>query len=130
MINIIWIAVILLAAVSQWYIIEFRQRTPNHMFWFLIRVIVFSGFFWWYMVSGFMWYWVAFYMIMTFAWLFPLLLNIFRGKPVGYMSKRGFDRLIQKTIGAAIYWWLGLVLMAMAIGLQLAYGTIPFNMIQ
>jgi hypothetical protein len=127
--NILWIIVILLAAVSQWYIIEIKKRNPDHAFWFMIRGIVFSGFFWWYMVSDFMWYWASFYMVMTFAWLFPLLLNAFRKKPLGYMSDRGFDRLIQKTIGAGIYFYLGFVLMVTAIGLQLAYGMTPFNLI-
>ena len=129
MINILWIIVILLAAISQWYIIEFRQNEPNHAFWFIIRVIAFSLFFWWYMAIGFMWYWASFYMIMTFAWLFPLWLNLFRGKPIGYLSNRGFDKLILKTIGAGIYFWLGLVLVVMAVALQLVYGQTEFRSI-
>ena len=124
--DILWILVIVLASVSQWFIIEKKVRIPNHLLWFVFRVGVFGLFLWWYIATDFIWYLAAYYMLMTFAWIFPLLLNIFRGKPLGYMSNRGFDRFVQKTIGAGIYWWLGLVLMVMAIGLQLAYGN-PLN---
>ena len=131
MIDILWITAILLAALSQWYIIEVRKQVPSHLLWLLIRAVVFGGFLGWYLASGYMWYWASYYMLMTFAWLFPLLLNAFRGKPLGYMSAKGsvFDKLILKSIGASIYWWLGLVLMVMAIGLQLIYGTTEFSMI-
>ncbi len=127
--NILWIAIILMASASQWYIIEIKFRNPNKPFWFLLRVSAFAGFFWWYMIDGFMWYWVSYYMIMTFAWIFPLFLNIFRGKPVGYMANTGWDGLIKRTIGVVIYFYLGFVLLVMAIGLQLVYGQTPFNTI-
>ena len=127
--DILWILVIILAAVSQWYIIERKGRTPNHLLWFVIRAVVFTGFLVWYLLSGYMWYWAAYYMVMTFAWLFPLLLNIFRGKPVVYMSSNGsvFDKIVIRTIGPSIYWWLGLTLMIIAVSVQIAYGTIPFS---
>lgn len=126
--NIIWIFIIIVSAFTQWLIIEVKERRPNHLLWFIVRCIAFGVCLWWYLSHGYMWYWSSFYMVMTFAWLFPLLLNIFRRKPLGYMSAKGsvFDKIIIKTIGPGLYFWFGLVLMIMAIGLQLAYGTIKF----
>ena len=126
--NILWIAIILLAATSQWYIIEVKFRNPNKLFWFSLRIIAFAGFLWWYMVDGFKWYWAGPYMVFTFAWLFPLFLNIFRpDKPVGYMANTGWDGLIKRTIGIQIYFYLGFVLMLIAVLLQLVYGQLTFH---
>lgn len=130
--NILWIVVILLAALSQWYIIEVKKRKPDHSKWFIIRVIVSLLFVNLYLGNGYMWYWFIPYMVFTFAWLFPFLLNRFRGKRLGYMSARGskYDRFILKIFKhEELVFLFGMVFMVIAIALQFAYGTTPFNQI-
>ena len=133
--NLLWIIAIFLAAASQWHIIEIKKQSPNKPVWFLVRVIAFSGFMWWYMELGYMWYWAAAYMIFTFAWLFPFMLNIMRAKYFGYMSASGswYDRQLIRLFGKekieTLYFYFGFIFMLIAILLQLVYGQTEFSAI-
>lgn len=104
---IAWIFVVLLAVVSQWYIIEKKKVYPNKLLWFVIRAAVAGGFLVWYNELGYVWYWSLIYMAGTFWLPFNESLNYLRGKPFGYLSpKNSFvDRMIVKYLpgGAFAY---------------------------
>ena len=120
-INLMWLVVIVAAAVSQWAIIEKKVREPNKKLWFGIRVAVAAGFTWWYKEAGQYIVWAIPFMITTFAFIFPILLNWFRGKKFGYMGLKGYDGFIMKLMGANVYMYLNFTFFLMGAGMHIVY---------
>jgi hypothetical protein len=122
-INLMWLVVIAVAAVIQWAIIEKKMRVPDKGLWFGIRVVTAGIFTLWYWEAGQYIVWSVPYMITTFAWIFPLLLNWFRGKKLGYMSAKGskYDAFILKYIHRQVYFYMTFILFLIGTGMQLIY---------
>lgn len=123
-INLMWLVVIVAAAVSQWAIIEKKMRRPNKKLWFGIRALVAAGFIVWYWLDGQYLVWAIPFLVVSFAMLFPTLLNIFRkGKPLLYLSAKGskYDAFVLRTFGSLPYWGVLFVLFLTTVGFQLVY---------
>ena len=123
MINIYWILVVALAVVSQWYIIERKNRKPKKVVWFAVRIVVAGGFFYFYQNLGYDPVWSISFMVGTFFGPFNEGLNKFRGKPWGYLGDDWFDRIIGKVlVDNLMVIAVELLLLLWGVGSMLAYG--------
>ena len=130
MIHFLWFLVIVLAIVSQNYIIEKLKRYPNKLLWFLLRVVVAIGFLCWYMSQGYMWYWTILFMVSSFWWPFNTFLNILRKKSPDYYSAKNslVDRLLLKIFRyEELIFFFSFILMLIGVGIMYFYGQRPFN---
>lgn len=130
MINVYWGLFIILSVAVQYYIIEKLHRYPSKPFWFLVRIAVFSLFMWLYAINGFMWYWSALYMIFAFWMPFNTLLNLARGKYISYLSPKNspIDKFVLWVFRYEdIAFYVSFILFVIFTGIQIAYGTVPFN---
>jgi len=126
--NILWIVLILVAAWSQYIIIEKSKRVPNHLLWFVIRAAAFGLFLWWYIAAGYYIVWAIPFMIASFGFLFPTLLNLFRGKEPEYLSDRGYDKVIKKIFGhQQKAWFFWLMAFVITLPLQVYYNFIDMT---
>lgn len=126
--SLLWLLVVVAAAYSQHRIIDKSQRVPIHLLWFIIRGITFGLFLWWYWASGYYIVWAAPFMITTFAFWFPTLLNRWRGKKTIYLSHRGYDKLMRWIFGEEekVFWFL-LMMMIVALPLHVYYNLIELT---
>jgi hypothetical protein len=126
MINLIWLLIVVLAVLSQFWIIEKKQKYPVKILWAAIRVAVAGVFMYFYIDLGYMWYWALLYMIGSFWGPFNLMLNFLRNKDLNYLSpKNSFvDRMLMKafkdeTIATLFIWFITVC----GVGIMYFYGT-------
>lgn len=122
---ILWAAVVVLAAVSQWFIIERLEKFPKKTYWFIARVIVAGIFLELFIRQGYVWYWAVCYLVFVFWLPFNVILNLLRGKGLIYLSPENskIDKWVLKIfrIDVAVYGF-GLIAMLAAIGVMIFYG--------
>lgn len=129
MLSILWIIVILLAIVSQWYIIEKKKKYPKKLLWFSLRVVVATVFLYLYILQGYTWYAALIYMVGTFGFLFNLGLNLLRKKPLTYLSPK--NSVVDKVLlyifkYEYIIFWLSFLLLLFSIGNMVFYGKMTW----
>lgn len=129
MINFLWIGVVIVAIITQWYIIVKLRRYPNKPTWAFLRIIVASLFLFAYVQQGYMWYWALNYMVFTFWLPFNASLNLLRGKPITYLSPKNswVDKIILKVFKYEfIVFVYAFMSMLFAVGAMYYFGKCPW----
>ena len=125
MINILWVIVVISAAVSQWYIIEVQRKYPNKPFWFIIRILVGLFFLGLYLHNGYVYYWAILYMVGVFWFPFNTILNALRKKRFGYLSPKNSpvdDVLMRVFKYESIITFLSFFLFILSVLMMIFYG--------
>jgi hypothetical protein len=119
-----WFLFVALAIITQWDIIENKHRYPDKSLWFILRVVIAAFFMWWFVAIGYYWYWTIIFMAGSFWWPFNTGLNLMRGKPIAHLSPENslVDKLLVKTIGYQITFWLSLLFFIFAVSNMLLQG--------
>lgn len=100
----------------DWYVENKQSRTPNHGQNFVLRIIM--GFWVTLFICGFKHLPLLgnmLFSITTFAFFFPVGLNIARGKPWAYLGDSDFDKWVVKWCNPLI--WYGILAMAAMAGI-------------
>ena len=112
-------------ALADCYTIEFLNKYPNKALNFWLRagvgvafgaILIFT--------EGYIWYWVAPYILFGFWWPFNTILNILRGKSVFYLGSGPVDRILVKIPGQ--WHWL-MILTVAATGMVAFYGKLKWG---
>lgn len=125
----LWIVAIALEAVCHWYIIEKAKQGIDHWLVVLPRLAVGIMFFLLIVYEGSYWYWTAPYLFFSHILLFPELLNIFRGKYVGYLDTpedkvedSKWDIFFKNKVGEFPWLWIRVILALAFIGIFFTMG--------
>ena len=120
-----WALIVIVAAVSQWYIIEELERFPNKKLWFAVRVVLAGLFLWLFIREGYIWYWSISYLVFVFWLPFNVILNLLRGNSILDLSPKNsvLDRLALKIfrVHLAVYGF-GLIAFISAVAIMALYG--------
>jgi len=122
---IVWLVTILAFATWDWFTIEKEGRSPNKLFRLGIRVIVSAGFGYWYHTLGYIPYWTTIFTGTTFAFLFPLFLNLERRLPPHYLSAYSswYDKIMLAVFKYRyIVFWFLFMMALIGAGLMFFYG--------
>lgn len=125
MINFLWVGVVAVAVITQWYIIVKLRKYPNKFTWAFLRTIVAALFLFAYVQQGYVWYWALNYMVFTFWLPFNVALNLMRKESITYLSpKNSFvDRMVLKVFRYEyIVFVYAFMSMLSAIGIMYYYG--------
>ena len=135
---IVWGIFILVEVYWNWHKIEVKKEYHKHWLWVIPRIAAGAVFLYLFGLFDYYWYWSVIFLVGTHMLLFPELLNLMRGKPIGYLgdpdlrssNKSVYDKILiritylmpSEVLGRTLWFWIRFIIFLFVVGNMILQG--------